>query len=331
MDYTAYPKVYHLGHPKIANLLVGNVIVQEKIDGSQISFGRRTVDGKAELFINSHHKDISFVRGEYGMFTEAIKWIVENEAVLKPDLIYRGEVVSKHRHNILTYQRVPRNCIILFDIMRGPEAYMGYMDVVQEGMRIGLETVPLLFSGSVSGEKDIERLLSRPSILGGQPEGVVIKNYSQFDDAGKPMMGKWTTAAFKEIKRVDCKDNSEAGWWEKIILKYRTVARFHKAVQRLAEEGRLSGEPKDIGLLMQMVRDDFRDEAIQNLAIDLLAHFQPDLERAVVSGLPEWYKEQLRTKAFDALADTEHWKESSTLIEVPDEVYVEEESNELST
>lgn len=319
IEYTAYPKVYHLGHPKIERVLMGNVVVQEKVDGSQISFGKRTVNGKAELFINSHHKDISFVRGEYGQFTEAIAWIVQAEASLKPDLVYRGEVVSKPKHNIITYGRVPRNGIILFDIMRGPEAYMGYMDVVQEGIRIGLETVPLLFYGNVAGEQDIERLLSRPSVLGGLPEGVVIKNYGQFDDAGKPMMAKWVTPAFREIKKIDCASNSETGWWEKIVAKYRTVARFHKAVQRLAEEGKLSGEPKDIGLLMTMVRDDFRDEAVQTLAIDLLAHYQPDVERAVVSGLPEWYKEQLRTKAFDAMADTEHWNESSNLMEVSDE------------
>lgn len=35
----SYPKVYALGHPALAGLFDGPVIVQEKVDGSQFSFG----------------------------------------------------------------------------------------------------------------------------------------------------------------------------------------------------------------------------------------------------------------------------------------------------
>ena len=36
----SYPKVFNLGHAAMADLLGGNVVVQEKVDGSQFSFAR---------------------------------------------------------------------------------------------------------------------------------------------------------------------------------------------------------------------------------------------------------------------------------------------------
>lgn len=35
----SYPKIYNMGHAAIAELLLGEVTVEEKVDGSQISFG----------------------------------------------------------------------------------------------------------------------------------------------------------------------------------------------------------------------------------------------------------------------------------------------------
>ena len=36
---SSYPKIYSLGHAAILDLLDGRVIVEEKVDGSQFSFG----------------------------------------------------------------------------------------------------------------------------------------------------------------------------------------------------------------------------------------------------------------------------------------------------
>ena len=35
----SYPDVYELGHKIVSDVLNGHVLVQEKVDGSQISFG----------------------------------------------------------------------------------------------------------------------------------------------------------------------------------------------------------------------------------------------------------------------------------------------------
>lgn len=49
MHLPSYPKIYALGHKAIEELLHDDVCVQEKVDGSQISFG--LLDGK--LYISS--------------------------------------------------------------------------------------------------------------------------------------------------------------------------------------------------------------------------------------------------------------------------------------
>lgn len=44
----SYPTIYNLGHRAIVDLLKGPVIVEEKIDGSQISF-RKDEQGDLEV------------------------------------------------------------------------------------------------------------------------------------------------------------------------------------------------------------------------------------------------------------------------------------------
>ena len=51
----SYPNVYQLGHKLVSNVLDGYVLVQEKIDGSQISFG---IDNLGDLRIRSKNKEI---------------------------------------------------------------------------------------------------------------------------------------------------------------------------------------------------------------------------------------------------------------------------------
>ena len=55
MSLRSYPKVFNLGHRAVRDLLSGPVVVQEKIDGSQFSFG---VGEDGTLLIRSRGADI---------------------------------------------------------------------------------------------------------------------------------------------------------------------------------------------------------------------------------------------------------------------------------
>ena len=194
----SYPNVYQLGHKLVSNVLDGYVLVQEKIDGSQISFG---IDNLGDLRIRSKNKEID-IEHPNDMFRLAVEWIVKNRSNLQAGWTYRGEYLQKSKHNTLAYSRVPRNNIILFDICDGLESYLPYSRVKYEADFIGLEVVPLIAEG-VFTEADILELkdewLSRESILGGtKVEGVVIKNYNVFTAEKKVAMAKLVRDDFRE-------------------------------------------------------------------------------------------------------------------------------------
>ena len=53
-SWNSYPKIYALGHAYLKELSLDPVIVEEKVDGSQFSFG--LING--ELKCKSHRKEL---------------------------------------------------------------------------------------------------------------------------------------------------------------------------------------------------------------------------------------------------------------------------------
>ena len=291
----SYPNVYQLGHKLVSNVLDGYVLVQEKIDGSQISFG---IDNLGDLRIRSKNKEID-IEHPNDMFRLAVEWIVKNRSNLQAGWIYRGEYLQKPKHNTLAYSRVPRNNIILFDICDGLESYLPYSRVKYEADFIGLEVVPLIAEG-VFTEADILELkdewLSRESILGGtKVEGVVIKNYNVFTAEKKVAMAKLVRDDFKEQNAINWKaaKPSTADVVQKLIDTYRTEARWRKAVQHLRDAGELQGEMRDIPLLMKEVSNDVLKECKDEIIEQLFAYAWPKISKGITRGLPEWYKSQI--------------------------------------
>ena len=294
---SSYPTVFALGHRAIADIFSGSVIVEEKVDGSQFSFG--VVNG--ELVCRSHGKQM-VVDAPEKMFVRAVNTAKALLSSLTPEWIYRGEYLEKPKHNTLCYSRVPDSNIIIFDIMTAPETYLPPDKKVWEANRIGLECVPLLYSGKVENYEMFQTFLEKESILGGTKiEGVVIKNYELFTMEKKPAMGKYVSEAFKEIHNKDWKERNPTGKDINILLteKYRSEARWQKAILHLNEAGLLDHSPKDIGLLVREVPADVLKECEEEIKEALFKHFWPNISRGVVRGLPEWYKNELAKSAFE--------------------------------
>ena len=291
----SYPEVYQLGQKLVSNVLNGHVLVEEKVDGSQISFG---IDSFGDLRIRSKNKEIDIEHPD-DMFRLAVEWIVKNRSNLQAGWTYRGEYLQKPKHNTLAYSRVPRNNIILFDICDGLESYLPYSRVKNVANYIGLEVVPL-FAKGVFTEADILELkdewLSRESILGGtKVEGVVIKNYNVFTAEKKVAMAKLVRDDFKEQNAINWKaaKPSTADVVQKLIDTYRTEARWRKAVQHLRDAGELQGEMRDIPLLMKEVSNDVLKECKDEILEQLFAYAWPKISKGITRGLPEWYKSQI--------------------------------------
>lgn len=291
----SYPSVMQVGHKMIADLFKSPVSVEEKVDGSQFSFG--VIGG--ELVCRSKGKQ-QLLDAPDEMFKKAIEVIKTLD--LHPEWTYRGEYLAKPKHNTLVYSRIPAKHIILYDINTGLETYMTYEQKREEAARLGLEVVPLMFEGMVTDFEMFKSFMDRESILGGcKVEGVVIKNYSLFTAEKKVAMGKYVSEAFKEVHEADWKErNPNKAEIEMLLIEtYRTEARWQKAVQHLRENGALEGSPKDIGVLMREVPADILKECEEEIKDKLFKHFWQKIQRGVTRGLPEWYKEELTKSAFE--------------------------------
>ena len=292
----SYPSIYNLGHAAIADLTKGPVIVEEKVDGSQISFRLNEQGG---VDVRSKGAQINVVAPE-GMFTRAIESILSRRHKMRHHVTYRGEYLNTPHHNALTYDRVPNGHIIIFDVDNGLEAYATPEDKAALAAEIGLECVPVLFRGVVTDAEHFRRLMDTQSVLGGQKiEGVVIKpeGYALFGRDKKVLMGKFVSEAFREVHNKTWDAEHKTPGSNDIIqilgAQYISSARWQKAVQHLREAGKLQNAPQDIGLLMKEIPDDILKECKDGIAYALFDWAWPQLRRRVVQGVPEWYKDSL--------------------------------------
>lgn len=301
-SWHSYPKVHQIGHAAVKELMFDPVLVEEKVDGSQFSFGRFT-SKEGEPYLRCKSKGVELnIEAPDNMFKAGVGTARELFPTLREGWAYRGEYLAKPKHNTLAYERTPAKHVILFDINNGQEAYLSRAEKEAEAARLGLEIVPVLHDGVVDTVEFFRSFLDRQSILGGQKvEGVVVKNYKRFGIDGKVLMGKFVSEEFKEVHGADWKERNpgHGDIIERLVQKFRTPARWAKSVQHLKEAGQLEGSPKDIGALMREAQKDIREECEAEIKELLFAWAWPDIQRRVNGGLPEWYKEQLLKAQFE--------------------------------
>lgn len=295
-----YPKIYSVGHRAVSELFLGDVLVEEKVDGSQFSFMR------AGDQLDLRSRGAAVYPETAGMFSLAVQAVVDIKDLLREGWVYRAEYLMKPKHNVLCYGRVPARNMILFDINTGEEVYLSRAEKETEAVRLGLEIVPVMYFGPVSKSEDIYAFLERESILGGHVEGVVIKNYARFGIDKKVLMGKFVREDFKETHSKEWKASNPtiSDVVERIIATLRSEVRWAKSVQRLRDAGRLEHSPRDIGMLLKEVQSDIKAEELDFIGQKLVEFALPRVLRASCAGLPEWYKRQLLESAFSETQET---------------------------
>lgn len=298
-SWHSYPSIFAIGHRALTELLFDPVIVEEKVDGSQFSFGLFDQEnGERVLRCRSKGAQLNIVAPEK-MFTEAVE--VAKSLPLTPGWTYRAEYLKKPKHNALAYDRIPEKHLIVFDINTGHEEYMPYAGKKAECERLGLEVVPLVHEGMIESVEQFRAMIDRVSALGGQKvEGVVVKNYKRFGPDKKVLMGKFVSEAFKEIHAAEWKaDNpTKTDVVDRLIDSLRTPARWQKAIQHLRDDGKLDDSPRDIGHLIKETQADIEKECLDLISEKLVEWALPQIRRGVVRGLPEWYKDQLLQRQF---------------------------------
>ena len=293
-----YGKVFAFGHRATRGLLDENCIIEEKLDGSQLSF--QVVDGN--LHIRS--KGVAIVHDVPNLFTKAVETFRNLHAggQLRGGWIYRGEAFRAPRHNTLTYNRIPVGGFALFDVDFGGQDYAFYGAKIEVARELGLEVVPLIYMGMVTKEV-IEASLDRESMLGGpKVEGVVVKRQTipLFGLDGLPVRAKYVSEAFKEkhTKNPEYRKKKKVDIVDELVSSVSTEARWLKSVQHMREEDVLTNEPKDIGPLIKRIQQDILDEELEWIKDQLWNHYKKLFMRKGCAGIAGWYKQQLLDNAW---------------------------------
>lgn len=287
-----YPKIPRWESVENKDLFHGNIVITEKLDGSQIIFGK--VDG--ELIINSKHKNLLGGPADK-KFKTAINVIQEREDVLLDGVIYYGEYLSTPKHNRLCYTNTPKNHIALFAFRDGFGIESNPEDVLRHAMSLELDTVPVLeFNTNVyvitTLEEQLKKLIDSESYLGGcNMEGCVIQNLDN------NLKGKYVSDEFKEIavlNKLKKHNQSPTNKIEEYIKTFKTTSRWLKAVTTLEEKDCLVYNNSDIGVLCHTVQNDIEEEEKEDIKEWLYTHYRKNIFKEATFGLAGWYTDYLR-------------------------------------
>lgn len=298
-----YLHIPHLGDPSLYNLMKGEVVIQEKLDGSlfrwQNQGDRLQAGSKNVIFTDTDPPK--------GYFLPAVRYLESILDRIPQGFVFYGELVASSKHNAITYSKVPTHQIMLFDAINvglTEPVWMRDHEWIREQaerMEIDPPTVFYRGQGSVANVAMIEELLKRTSYLGGSIiEGVVIKNYSQPSaDRYHPLgfcCGKMVRESFREENRSMWKAQTDVV--AQIAMRFKTSARFEKAVVHARDQGLLEDTMRDMHVLLEMIDRDIEEE-IKPAALEMLwKRFEFEIRKTMKVGLAEFYKQKLLERQF---------------------------------
>ncbi len=297
-DVPGYTRVLTVGSLGTERLLCGEVIVQEKVDGSQLSVG---IGAEGVVGCRSHHKQID---SSDNMFDDAVNYVNAISPIIQEIweqyqhgvITWYCEYLRTPRHNTLAYEHTPTNHLVLFD-MRVDGQWMPRNVLEEQATRLGIDVIPELYRGVVSSIDDLKPLLEKKSYLGGTTvEGLVIKNYAEliaFGGGTYPLFCKLVNTGFKERNKTNWALQSNKNKLETYFDSFCTEARWAKAVQHLREKGALLYTSQDIGPLLREINTDIEEEEAENIKQELYQMFIKDIKQRATRGFPDWYKKQL--------------------------------------
>ncbi len=300
----SYGKIWSFGH-NVAKACVGSrVIVEEKIDGSQLSC---MVDNEGVLLVKSKGADIH-LGAVPNLFVPSVNHLVAAHAqgLLPKGWVFRFEALCKPKHNTLTYGRAPMgNCVLLdVDMSPGGQEYANPETRAEWAAKLGVDCVPVLADMVLTDHREVRLFLDKTSFLGGAlMEGVVCKPVvpSYYAADGKRIIAKYVSEAFKETHRKNWEPDraQKQDLLERIVECVSTPVRWEKAVQHMQEDGELQSAPSDIGGLMKRVMNDVEIESIDEIKEMLWEANKKEIIRMSAKGIPDWYKKRLLEKAFE--------------------------------
>lgn len=299
-ELQSYPKIWNLGSPELQDLFNSPVEITEKIDGSMIRFARIG----DEVIVGS--KGVSnIIQNPNKMFDNGVKYLLSQKRNMRDNTAYFGEYMDKPNHNTLSYERIPKNHIALFGVKEftgdGTWKWVQQHNLLKyHAGVVGVDVVPLIYSGVMKDQSMLEDILKRLSYLGKETiEGVVIKNYREHSTSrfSVECYGKYVNEAFKERHKHEWKKKNLM--FDDFVKQFQNEARWLKAYQHLRDDGKIEYQTKDIGELIKLVHTDILVEDQEFIKQELFKFYKKQILRTSTKGLPEWYKKKLMVKQFE--------------------------------
>ena len=240
MTYKTYPKIHRLGKEETDNILDWEIIVQEKVDGANVSIFWHEGEVRCGTRTRMLPKEESF-RG----FQETVNANTKIADFLKEnhDLILYGEWLVKHT---ITYPDEAYEKIYLFDIYSTVLDEWYDQESVQEiAEKLELQYPHIFATGKLTIE-EINEFVGK-SAIAPAGEGVVIKARDFVNKFGDHCYAKVVHEKFKESNAIVFGGNnkhSETYWEMYVVNKYCTTGRVQKIMQKLQSQtdARLSVE-----------------------------------------------------------------------------------------
>jgi RNA ligase-like protein len=299
MDVRTFPSIDHGHKAKLdsSSCHGARVIIQEKVDGSQLSICN--IDGKLRFF--NKRKEIS---ARSKPFLNSHLSLADKPQLFKAGHMYHGEAMNSRQPNTIQYGREPRYFWIIYEVVKGDTSL--YPEQVEELIQdTGLEYIRPLYDNLGNTESTdyveiangyIEQITKGgiTSILGGVPEGVVLKTINRMKNGKRVNTRyKFVRTEFAEMNRSRKRrlpKLSDAAVIDGIGSVYNVPARFQKGVQHIQEEGKWDYDATNRNLtrLVNELDADLLKEYKDDIKNMLFIRFFPQICKAARADLTEF-------------------------------------------
>ena len=257
-----YDSIPRYGKQGTRDILGTEVVVMEKLDGANASFG--IIGGELKMFSrNQELNEYNTLRGFYDWVRQNI-----NQNLLFPNKIYFGEWLVPHT---VQYKKEAQCEFYLFDIYDvKTDTYLDWNTTVQAAKRLGLRTPEVFFRGELHSMTDVDKYIGQSELtdIPNTGEGIVVKDYE-----GQQFV-KIISDKFKETKSIKqpSLDRTDIGTLIDSVL---TPQRVEKLIHKKIDLGLLPTELDitDTGNVLKalssdVVNDIFEEE--MHIFLDML-------------------------------------------------------------
>ena len=301
-----FPKVLGLGQPLLAEIFDDPVDLSSKIDGSQcrinltesnVQCGSKNVDiADTKMF------DLAYQQADR-IWNEKVWWTFGD------DITLFTEFLNKPKHNVLKYDRVPKNSLYVFGALIDGK-HLSTEELIELATELDIEPPHIIASQvKINNPEDLNEYLETESVLGGtKVEGIVIRNsYKSYPPllvstmafTNYPLVGKLVRDDFKERlqKEWSTKKQRETPL-AKVSTEFFTDARFNKAINHLNDAGKITYEMNNLKDIIPEFYSDLIDEERQEIMELALDDFWRQLKRKSDNFVVKEWKRYLVEKQF---------------------------------